>query len=118
MAPSRRRLLLNGGKTHIPRQRLDELTSKILSPRATSACFSTSRLTCGRARLFGNDSGFFARQNLFTGQMQHFGFRGRQTSAPRSRSAELKIAADLFGTSVAACCQILFRPAVESIGSR
>src|SRR5437660_3694372 len=81
-------------------------------------CFSTSCFVPGRGRLIGSDCGFFTRQNLLTGQILHFGLRGRQTRAPRSTKAELCSAEEFFGTSEAAYLQSLFLPDAESIGIR
>src|SRR6266496_923059 len=77
-----------------------------------------SRFVRGRDFLTGRACGFFARQNVFTGQMPHLGWRATQTSAPRSMSAELKIEAFDFGTSIAAYCQSVCRPGLESIDSQ
>src|SRR5213596_2268286 len=76
-----------------------------------------SRFVRGRDFLTGRIRGFFARQNVFTGQMPHLGWRATQTSAPRSMSAELYIEALDFGTSLAAYCQRVCRPRSESIDS-
>src|SRR5256885_10851981 len=111
-------LSFRGGRIHIPRQRRLADWSKILFCLMMNACFSTSRLVSGRARLIGSDSGFFARQNFFTGQIPHFGLVGTQMSAPRSSKAELWTAEELFETREAAFSQSCFRPAVESIGVR
>src|SRR5262245_44815891 len=66
----------------------------------------------------GSAAGFFARQNALTGHTSHFGFRSTQISAPRSRRAELKVAASDFGIRRVACCQSVLRPGSESIDSR
>jgi len=68
--------------------------------------------------LIGSFSGFFVRQNFFTGQRSHFGLCGKQTSAPKSISAELKRAALRFGTSRVAFFHSFSRPIVESIEPR
>src|SRR5207248_9087972 len=92
--------------------------SRMLFCLATRAGIWLQRLVLGRGRFAGNDSGFCARQNFWTGQSLHFGLGGRQTSAPRSRSAELYVTASFLGTSVAARSQTIFCPALESIGIR
>src|SRR5437879_11796510 len=102
----------------MPRQRFDDFSSNSFPFFLASKCFSISVIVAGRDRLTGNDAGFFARQNFLTGQTPHFGWRGRQTSAPRSRSAELCAAGAFFGVRVEAAFQSAFRPAVESIGIR
>src|SRR5438270_6455968 len=102
----------------MPRQRFADCASKSLSFRMTNECLSISCFVSGRGRLIGNDSGFFARQNFFTGQIPHFGLRERQTSAPRSTKAELYAAEDFLGTNEAAYSQRLFWPDAESIGIR
>ena len=73
----------------MPRQRLDDCSSRILPRRNTNACFSMSRFVGAGDFLTGKSCGFFAPQNLFTGQMAHLGSWATQTSAPRSISAEL-----------------------------
>src|SRR5215510_5949522 len=66
----------------------------------------------------GSADGFLAQQNALTGHTWHLGFRATQISAPRSRSAELKVAASDFGRRLFPCCQSFFRPASKSIDSR
>src|SRR5437762_12756454 len=68
--------------------------------------------------LTGISVGFFAQQKALTGQTSHFGFRATQMSAPRSRSAELKVAASDFGRRLAARCQRVRRPASDAIDLR
>src|SRR5206468_4512564 len=68
--------------------------------------------------LTGSVTGFCAWQNALTGQRSHFGFRGTQMSAPRSRSAELNARLPDIGQRFAARCQSVFRPATESIDLR
>src|SRR5690242_16757714 len=63
-------------------------------------------------------AGSFARQNALTGHSSHLGFRATQTSAPRSRSAELKVEALDFGRRLAAYRQRIFRPTAESMDWR
>src|SRR5260370_36625095 len=109
---------LTGEKIHIPRQRAGDFSSKSLSCSTTNACFSTSCFVPGRGRFIGNDFGFFARQNFLTGQTPHFGWRGRQTSAPRSRSAELYAARAFFGVEAGAAVPRSFLATVESDGIR
>src|SRR5947207_3698022 len=95
----------------MPRQRLPERSRRILVCRTTKAWFSVSRLVRGRAFFSGTIFGFVARQNFLTGQIRHFGLRGRQIRAPRSTSAELKRAAPRLGTSCVARFQRIPRPA-------
>src|SRR4030095_14051086 len=102
----------------MPRQRWRDCSSRIRPHLTINACVSMSRLVWGLELLAGSAAGFFARQNALTGHKLHFGFRATQISAPRSRSAELKIAASDFGRRLAACCQSVFRLASESIDSR
>ena len=102
----------------MPRHRVDDCSSRILPQLTTNACFSTSRFVRDRDFLTGRVCGFLAAQNFFTGQMPHLGWRGTQTSAPRSISAELKIEALDSGTSIAAYCQSVCRPTSESMGLR
>src|SRR5262249_7310922 len=83
-----------------------------------NACVSMSCFILGLDLRAGSAAGFFAWQNALTGHTSHFGFRRTQMSAPRSRSAELKVAASDFGRRHAAYCQSVFRPASESIDSR
>src|SRR5215471_17215580 len=77
-----------------------------------------TRIVSGLDFRTGSAAGFFARQNTLTGHRLHFGLRATQTSAPRSRSAELRVAASDFGRRLAPSCQSVFRPALESIDSR
>src|SRR5215831_9375730 len=77
-----------------------------------------SRLASRLGLLTGSAAGLVARQNALTGHRLHFGFRATQTSAPRSRSAELKVEAPDFGRRLAACCQRIFRPTAESMDWR
>jgi hypothetical protein len=77
-----------------------------------------SRFVRGLDFLIGRVSGLFARQNFFTGQTPHLGLSDKQTSAPKSISAELKRAALRLGTSCAAFSQSFSRPIAESIGTR
>src|SRR5215510_16294545 len=66
----------------------------------------------------GSADGFLARQNALTGHTWHLGFRATQISAPRSRSAELKVAASDFGRRLVAYCHSVRRPRSESIDLR
>ncbi len=102
----------------MPRHRWRDCSSRIRSRLTISACFSMSCFVSGLDFRTGSAAGFFARQNVLTEHTSHFGFRATQISAPRSRSAELKVAAPDFGRRLAACCQSVFRPASESIDSR
>ena len=106
---------LVGGRIHMPRQRLADCWRRMRPRLRTQACDSVSFLSFGRDLLLGSVSGCVARQNPRTGQIWHLGC-ARQTSAPRSMSAELKIRAPRFGTNVEAICQIPSRPGPESIG--
>ena len=101
----------------MPRQRCSDRSSRIRPRLTISACLSTRRFVCRRGVLAGSAVGLFARQNAITGHTPHLGLRATQTSAPRSRSAELKADDFAFGTRLAAYCQSIFRPALESIGS-
>ena len=102
----------------MPRQRWRDCSSRIRPRLMISACVSMSRFVWGLEFFTGSAAGFFARQNALTGQISHFGFRATQMSAPRSRSAELKVAASDFGRRLAACCHSVRRPRSESIDSR
>src|SRR5439155_26536129 len=82
------------------------------------AWVSMSSLVLRLDFLTGRAAGSFARQNALTGHRPHFGFRATQITAPRSRSAELKVEASDFGRRVAACCQRIFRATAESMDSR
>ena len=101
----------------MPRHRWVDCSSRIRPCLTISACTSMTRLVSRLDFRTGSAAGFFARQNALTGHTWHFGFRTTQTSAPRSRRAELKIAAADFGRILAARCQSVFRPEPESIDS-
>lgn len=107
--------MTSGGKIHIPRQRRRDCSSRIRLRLTISACVSMSRFVSGLDFRTGSAAGFLARQNAFTGQTRHFGFRATQISAPRSSNAELKIAASHCPRRFAECCQSVFRPAPESM---
>ena len=102
----------------MPRQRWRDCSSRIRPRLMINACISMSRLVSGRDFLIGSAAGCFARQKFLTAHTSHLGFRGMQMSAPKSRSAELKVAASVFGRTLAACCQSRRRPRLESIDSR
>src|SRR5215468_2084653 len=108
----------SGGKIHIPRQRRFDFSSRIRPRLTIKACISMSRFVLGLEFLTGIAAGFFARQNALTEHTSHFGFRATQMSAPRSRSAELKVAASDFGRRLVAYCHSVRRPRSESIDLR
>src|SRR6266536_2829176 len=64
----------------MPRQRPADCASKTLLCLTIRAWVSMSSFVGGRALLNGSVSGFFARQKFLTGQISHFGWRGRRTS--------------------------------------
>jgi len=97
-------------------QRPLERSRRILLRLTTKAWFSVSCFVGGRVFLTGRISGFVARQNFLTGQIQHLGLRGRQIRAPRSTSAELKRAVPCSVMSCLARFQRNSRPAILSIG--
>src|SRR5262245_12988846 len=80
------------------------------------ACFSVTVRRGGRLRLTGKCSGFFARQNEWTGHWEQSGRFGRQIIAPRSMSAELWLLAVVRGRRSSATFQRWARPEERSIG--
>src|SRR5439155_23764892 len=101
----------------MPRQRWLDCWSRTRPRLTIRACVSVSCFVCGLDFLTGSAAGFFARQNAFTGQRWHFGFRVTQISAPRSRSAELKVRASDF-VRLAAYRQSVFLAGPESMDFR
>src|SRR5436190_22140365 len=102
----------------MPCQRADDCSRRTLPLLVTNACVSISLLVRGLDFLIGSASGFLVRQNFFTGQTMHLGLSARQTSAPRSISADLKRAALRLGTTCAAHPQRFSGRIEESIGAR
>src|SRR5438093_12750251 len=98
----------------MPCQRADDCSRRTLPLLVTNACVSISRLVRGLDFLIGSASGFLARQNVFTGQTLHLGLSARQSSAPRSISAELTGAAFRLGATCAALSESFWRATAES----